>query len=72
LNSIKNSWTLAVEEDPATGDAVLNLPDELLTQAGWREGDVLNWIDNNDGSWTLVKEDLTNFIQKGIINDEQN
>ena len=72
MNSIKNSWTLPVEEDPATGDAILNLPDELLTQAGWQEGDVINWIDNKDGTWSLFKEDLTSFIHKGIINDEQN
>jgi hypothetical protein len=61
---------LSVEEDSATGDAILNLPDELLSQAGWQEGDVLTWVDNKDGTWTLVKEDLTNFIHKGIINDE--
>jgi hypothetical protein len=63
---------LSVEEDPTTGDAILNLPDELLTQAGWKEGDVINWIDNKDGTWSLFKEDLTSFIHKGIINDEQN
>jgi len=22
---------------------------------GWQEGDTLEWIDNNDGSWTIVK-----------------
>jgi len=72
LNSIKNSWTLSVDEDPTTGDAILNLPDDLLTQAGWQEGDVINWIDNKDGTWSLFKEDLTSFIHKGIINNEQN
>jgi len=72
LNSTKKSWTLSVEEDTTTGDAILNLPDELLTQAGWQEGDVINWIDNKDGTWSLFKEDLTSFIHKGIINDEQN
>ena len=71
MNNIKNnSWTLPVEEDPATGDAILNLPKDLLEQAEWQEGDVISWIDNHDGTWTLVKEDLTNFIQKGIINNE--
>ena len=61
------SWTLTVEE----GGIVL-LPQDLLDAAGWKEGDGLNWIDNHDGSWSLVKEDLTNFIHKGIINNEQN
>jgi bifunctional DNA-binding transcriptional regulator/antitoxin component of YhaV-PrlF toxin-antitoxin module len=62
-----SSWTLTVEED-----GILSLPQDLLDAAGWKEGDCLNWIDNYDGSWTLVKEDLTNFIHKGIINNEQN
>jgi hypothetical protein len=67
-----NKWTLAVEEDPVTGDAILTFPSDLLAQAGWREGDIINWIDNKDGTWSLFKEDLTSFIYKGIINDEQN
>ena len=78
LNSLKSqelklkSWTLNVEEDPKTGDAILTLPPELLETVGWKEGDCLHWIDNYDGSYTLVKEDLTTFINNGIINDEQN
>lgn len=62
-----NSWTLTVEEG-----GILLLPQDLLDAADWKEGDCLNWIDNHDGSWSLVKEDLTNFIHKGIINNEQN
>jgi len=62
-----NTWTLTIEED-----GILPLPQDLLDVAGWKEGDCLNWIDNKDGTWSLVKEDLTNFIYKGIINNEQN
>jgi len=65
-----NKWTLTVEEDPATGDAILTFPPDLLAQAGWAEGDAITWIDNEDGTWSLIKEDLTNFIQKGIMNNE--
>jgi hypothetical protein len=61
------SWTITVGED-----GILPLPQDLLDETGWKEGDCLNWIDNNDGSWSLVKEDLTNFIHKGIINDDNN
>ena len=61
------SWTLTVEEG-----GILLLPQDLLDAAGWKEGDCLNWIDNNDGSWSLVKEDLTNFIHKGIIKYDDN
>ncbi len=66
------SWTLNVEEDPSTGDGILVLPQDLLDSAGWVEGDNLLWIDNKDGTWSLVKEDLTNFVINGIINNEQN
>ena len=43
-------YTLTVDED-----GILNLPDELLKEAGWKEGDTLEWIPNEDGSFTLVK-----------------
>jgi hypothetical protein len=61
------SWTLTVEDD-----GVLILPQDLLDEAKWSEGDYIHWIDNHDGSWTLIKEDLTTFINKGIIKNEQN
>ena len=54
------SWTLNVEEaNDGSGDAILNFPPDLLEQAGWKEGDTLNWIDQKDGSWLLKKVDTT-------------
>lgn len=50
------SWTLTIEEDPETGDLVLPFTDEILQELGWKEGDVLEWVDNKDGSWSLVKK----------------
>jgi bifunctional DNA-binding transcriptional regulator/antitoxin component of YhaV-PrlF toxin-antitoxin module len=61
------SWTITVDDE-----GILPLPADLLAEAGWKEGDSLLWLDNYDGSWTLVKEDLTTFINNGIINNEQN
>lgn len=49
------SWTLTVEEDPETGDAILQFPPDLLEAVGWKEGDSLEWSDNGDGSWSLKK-----------------
>jgi hypothetical protein len=54
-----NSWTLTVEEDPETGDAILTFPPDLLEKSGWVEGDTLEWIDLNNGSWQLKKVDKT-------------
>ena len=50
------SWTLTLEEDPETGDLLLPFTDEILKELGWKEGDVLDWVDNKDGSWSLVKK----------------
>jgi len=36
-------------------DYVLTFPEDLLEQAGWKAGDVLNWIDNGNESFTLKK-----------------
>ena len=42
--------TLTVDDD-----GVITFPDEMMKTLGWKEGDVLQWIDNNDGSFSLVK-----------------
>jgi hypothetical protein len=67
-----NTWTLPVEEDTETGDSIITFPPDLIAATGWKIGDVLCWIDQGDGSYQLVKEDLTTFINNGIINNEQN
>lgn len=35
------SYTVKVEEDSETGEQILPLPDELLNEMGWVEGDEL-------------------------------
>ena len=54
---IDKSWTVTLEEDPETGDLILPFTEEILKEVGWQEGDVLEWIDNKNGSWSLVKKD---------------
>ena len=44
--------TLTVDDN-----GILTFPDELLEKIGWKEGDVLEWIPNNDGSFTLMKKE---------------
>ena len=36
-------------------DNFLTFSPELLEQTEWKEGDVLEWVDNNDGSVSLIK-----------------
>ena len=54
---MNKSWTIEVQEDPTTGDAILDLPPEAMKQAGWKEGDTLNWEDNEDGTVSLIKKE---------------
>ena len=58
---MKTSWTITLEEaEDGSGDLVMPLPDDLLANAGWSEGDTLEWIDNNNGTWSLKKKEVTN------------
>ena len=50
------TWTVTLEEDPETGDLILPFSDEMLADVGWKEGDVLEWIDNQNGTWSLIKQ----------------
>ena len=43
-------WSVPVDEN-----GVIVLPDDLLEQTGWVEGDELEWIDRGDGSYQLRK-----------------
>ena len=48
-------WQLPVQVDGLTGDCYVNFPDDLLEAANLKEGDTVEWIDNNDGSFTMRK-----------------
>lgn len=36
-------------------DGILHIPEEMLKNLGWEEGDTLEWIENDDGSFLLRK-----------------
>lgn len=48
------TFTVEVQQDGE--DMLLPLPEELLKQVGWKEGDTLIWTDNGDGTFSLTKE----------------
>ena len=52
-------WTLDVEEDER--GQFITLPDEILQETGWKEGDRLKWTDRGDGSWQMEKIE-TQFV----------
>jgi hypothetical protein len=49
----RTSWTLTVGED-----GIVTFPDEVFEKTGWKEGDVLDWQDLGNGSWTLTKKSV--------------
>jgi len=47
------SYTVTLEED---GDeCILPLPDAILDELDWQEGDMLEWIVNDDETITIKK-----------------
>lgn len=53
---MKNHWTITLQEDPDTKELVLPFTDEILKTVGWKEGDVIVWKNNKNGSWSLSKK----------------
>lgn len=51
---MKTTWTAYVEQDG--DDIILPLPNDLLDQLKWKEGDVLVWDVREDGSVVLTKK----------------
>ena len=60
---MNTSWTLPVEEvkivDTDEVEYFVTFPQDMLEYTGWVEGDLLSWIDNGDGSFTLKKQEVT-------------
>ena len=53
---MNNVYTVRVEQDPDDPDnLILPLPEELLEKMSWEIGDNLEWINNNNGTFTLKK-----------------
>jgi len=47
------NYTVTLEED---GDeCILPLPDEILDELDWQEGDILEWVVNDDNTITIHK-----------------
>ena len=51
-----NMKTYTTEVYEIMDELAFNLPDDLVEELKWVDGDKILWIDNNDGSFTLRKE----------------
>lgn len=45
-------------QEGESGETILPLPEEMLKEAGWKEGDTIVWKDNKDGTWSMTKKEV--------------
>jgi bifunctional DNA-binding transcriptional regulator/antitoxin component of YhaV-PrlF toxin-antitoxin module len=56
-----SSYILEVQEDD-NGDQFIVLPDEVIEDLGWQEGDVLNWDVKGEGIILTKVNDPTGYV----------
>jgi hypothetical protein len=49
--------TVVLQEDPETKDMMLPLDDEIMQELGWDIDDIVEWVDNKDGTYTIRRID---------------
>lgn len=54
-NSQPQKWTIPVEVDASSGEYFITLPNELMDKVDWEENDEVQWVNNDDGSFSLKK-----------------
>ena len=53
-------WVLTVNEN-CSGECFIELNDEILEASGFKEGDKLKWVDNLDGSYTIMHTHMEGY-----------
>ena len=55
------TYTVILEQDPETGDVILPLSNEILESIGVKENDMVNFTDNQNGTFSITKatDDIT-------------
>jgi hypothetical protein len=49
-------YEVITQEDPETGDIILPIPEPILKQMGWKEGDELDISVDSDGRLFIKKK----------------
>jgi len=49
-------YEVITQEDPETGDLIIPIPDPILKEMGWKEGDEVNIDIDKDGKIYLKKK----------------
>lgn len=53
----QKTWTVKVQELEGTDDFYIEMPDEVLELSGFKAGDPIKWVANDDGTYTLTNKD---------------
>lgn len=48
---------LLIQKDPETGELYIELPKGTLEKLGWSVDDELEWVENPDGTWNVIKSE---------------
>jgi len=48
-------WQLPIEIDGASGEYYIQFPDDLMEAANIKENDMVEWVDQGNGSYLLKK-----------------
>ena len=48
-------YEVITQEDPETGDLMLPIPQKLLDELGWREGDEIEFAVDTNGKYILKR-----------------
>jgi hypothetical protein len=56
--NVKNTpeWTVALAEDPDTGELIMPIPQEIMDELGWQIDDALVLDTDENGFLTLAKK----------------
>ena len=54
-------WSITIDEE-----GILTIPDDLLCRLEWKEGDILDWHDNPDGTITLTKSPRKDYTDEEL------
>lgn len=58
-NKEGQSWVLPIDDD-----GIITFPQDMMDVTGWKEGDVLEWVDHGDQTFSLRKtNDVSAEIQ---------
>jgi hypothetical protein len=50
------TYEVITQEDPETGELILPIPKQLMEEMGWKEGDELNFDQDDKGRWVISKK----------------